>query len=47
MQPKTFGGRAPPGPDRSPNAHLDVIRDVDRPDFLAAVEAICGEDEGK
>ena len=56
MQQKTFGGRAPPGPDRSPDAHLDVIRAVDvaasrpwkeHPDSLAAVEALCGEDEGE
>ena len=56
MQQKTFGGRAPAGPDKCLDAHLDVVRAVDvaasqpckeHPDSLAAVEALCGEDEGK
>ena len=56
MQQNTFGGRAPPGPDRSPDAHLDVIRAVDvaasrpwkkHPDSLSAVQVLYGDDEGK
>ena len=56
MKQKTFGGRAPTGPDRSPDAHLDVIRVVDvaasrpwkkHPDSLATVEVLCGDDEGE
>ena len=38
MQQKAFGGRALPGPVRSPDAHPDVIRAVDVAASRAAME---------